>query len=538
MVDLNLKGKIMQTLLSPPLLNNNSGDSVSIWMEEEIASPPPLQEDITTDVCIVGGGMVGLTCAYFLARRGLSVVVLESGALGGGQTSRTTGHLTWALDDRFYELERLFGFDGARIAAESHRNAIHAIEEVIKTEKIDCDFEKLDAYLFLAPGDSPTILDKEFETLQRIRMPVEKVSRAPFHTFDTGPCLRFANQAQFHIFKFLRGLVDALLRKNVKIFANTHVSRIQGGSPCYATSLQQHIVKAKSVIVATNTPINDRFMIHTKQAPYRTYVIASAIPKGSVPKGLYYDTPDPYHYIRIQKHETDPLRDWLLIGGEDHKTGQDEEILEKYDRLEEWARERFPMMQKVDFRWSGQVLEPVDSLAFIGHNPHDENVYIATGDSGNGLTHGTIAGLLLAHLIIEGYHPWAKLYDPSRKTLQAAGEFAKENFNVAAQYGEWMMPGEVDSINQIPLDSGALIRDGLKKYAVYRDEQGKAHCYSAICPHLGCFVHWNQGEKSWDCPCHGSRFNVDGKVLNGPASSDLPPAPPEVIEDLSEEEKN
>ncbi len=444
--------------------------------------------------------------------------------MGGGQTSRTTGHLTWALDDRYFDLERLFGIEGARLAAESHQTAIQTIENIVQTENIACDFERLDAYLFLAPEDSPDILAKEFDVLQKIGMPLEKVSCAPFHTFDTGPCLRFPDQAQFHVFKYLKGLLKAIERKKSKLFTNTHVTEIHDGTPCRVVTHRHHTVTAQAVIVATNTPINDCFMIHTKQAPYRTYVIAGRIPKGSVPRGLYYDTPDPYHYIRIQKQANDPLHDWLIVGGEDHKTGQDDEILEKYERLDRWTRERFPQFKEVDFRWSGQVIEPVDSLAFIGRNPHDENVYIATGDSGNGLTHGTIAGLILPDLISKNFHPWAKLYDPARKTLQAAEEFAKENLNVAAQYSEWVLPGEVDQVDQIPSGSGAIIREGLKKYAVYRDEQGNAHCYSAICPHLGCVVKWNQGEKSWDCPCHGSRFNVEGKVLNGPAISDLPSA--------------
>lgn len=515
----------MQTLLPPHILNNNTGASISLWMEEEFASPPPLSKDLTTDVCIVGGGIVGLTCAYFLSKRGLSVVVVEGGALGGGQTSRTTGHLTWVLDDRFFNLEHLFGLGGACMAAQSHRDAIRTIEKIIHHERIHCDFEKLNAYLFLGPGDPMSLLDKEMATIQKIGMPIKKINRAPLGSFDTGPCLTFPDQAQIHIFKYLEGLINSILSNKGKIFAYTHVNQIQDGSPCYIETSEHHTIIAKATIVATNTPINDRFMIHSKQAPYRTYVIAGLIPKNSIHKGLYYDTLDPYHYIRLQRNETNPQYEWLIVGGEDHKTGQDEEIFEKYEHLEEWTQNRFPMLREINFRWSGQVIEPVDSLAFIGRNPHDKNVYIATGDSGNGLTHGTIAGILLSDLITKGFHPWAELYNPARKTLQSAGEYAKENFNVAAQYGEWIMPGEVDSIKQIPPGTGAVIREGLKKIAVYRDKEGHLHCYSAVCPHLGGIVKWNQGEKSWDCPCHGSRFNIEGQVLNGPANQNLSPAP-------------
>lgn len=514
----------MQTLTPSHLLNNNTGDSISLWMEEELASFPPLNQDMTTDVCVIGGGIVGLTCAYLLLQRGLSVTLIEGGSLGGGQSGRTTAHLAWSLDDRFFEIENLFGLEGARTAAESHQEAIKTIEKIIQNERISCDFEKLDAYLFLAPEQSLDILEKEWNTLQKIGAPVKKLDRAPLRSFDTGPCLQFADHAQFHIFKYFRGLIKAILRSNGKIYTHTHAQRIQDGSPCYVVTDHHHIITAKSVIVATNTPVNDRFMIHSKQAPYRTYVIAGCVPKNSVAKGLYYDTLDPYHYVRLQKHETDPSKEWLIVGGEDHKTGQEEDVFEKYIRLEDWTRHRFPMLERVSYQWSGQVIEPVDAMAFIGRNPHDQHVYIATGDSGNGMTHGTIAGLLLTDLITKGSHPWAELYNPARKNFHAAGEYAKENLNVAGQYGEWIMPGDVDSIEQIPLGTGAVIREGLKKIAVYRDEKGNAHCFSAVCPHLGCIVKWNPGEKSWDCPCHGSRFNIEGQVLNGPAIDGLTPA--------------
>lgn len=511
-------------LMSDSTLNNNSGASISVWMETKvIPSPPPLDRDLETDVCIVGGGIAGLTCAYFLLQHGKSVIVLESGQIAGGQTARTTGHLTWALDDRYFDLEKFFGEEGAKLAAESHQKAIKVIEEIVKKEKIDCDLEKLDGYLFVPPGDSLDILDKEFATIKKTGLKVTKETHVPWTSFDAGPCLRFPDQAQIHVLKYLSGLISAITQMGGKIFSFTHVNEFESGSTCCVKTDKGHHVKSKSLIVATNTPMNDRFMIHTKQAPYRTYVIAAPVPKGAIPHGLYWDTPDPYHYVRLQKHESNPQLEWLIVGGEDHKTGQDHEILERYDILEQWSRERFPMMGEVTFRWSGQVMEPIDSLAFIGRNPHEENVYIATGDSGNGLTHGTIAGILITDLIVGKENPWAKLYDPSRKTLSAAPEFAKENLNVATQYCQWVLPGEVSQVDQIPPGSGAVIQNGLKKCAVYKDEAGRCHSHTAVCTHLGCIVNWNPSEKSWDCPCHGSRFNAYGKVIEGPAIRDLPP---------------
>jgi Rieske Fe-S protein len=217
----------------------------------------------------------------------------------------------------------------------------------------------------------------------------------------------------------------------------------------------------------------------------------------------------------------------LIIGGEDHKTGQAdaEEIKEeeRYDLLEQWTRDRFPMITNIAYTWSGQVLEPVDMLAFIGRNPGDENIYIVTGDSGNGMTHGTIAAMLIRDLINGVENPWEKIYDPSRITLSTGIDYLREVGNMTSQYADFVTPGDIDSLNLLSREEGAIIRSGLKKVAVYKDENNVIHAFSAVCPHLGCYVHWNADEKSFDCPCHGSRFSCEGKVINGPALTDLTP---------------
>jgi Rieske Fe-S protein len=293
------------------------------------------------------------------------------------------------------------------------------------------------------------------------------------------------------------------------------------------------------VVVATNTPINDRYVIHTKQAAYRTYVVGLVVPTGAVPPALYWDTAQdaesarhdksaPYHYVRLQRLQGATDRELLIVGGEDHKTGQARDMHERWTALERWARLNFPMAGELTYRWSGQVMETVDGLAYIGRNPDDEpNVFVCTGDSGHGMTHGTIAGMLITDLILGRQNPWARLYDPSRVKLRAAGEFLAENLNVAAQYRDLVTSGDVASADELAPDTGAVIRSGATKLAVYRDPGGTLHAYSAICPHLKCVVQWNPGEKSWDCPCHGSRFTRFGEVINGPAmvnlsSADLP----------------
>jgi glycine/D-amino acid oxidase-like deaminating enzyme/nitrite reductase/ring-hydroxylating ferredoxin subunit len=512
-------------------MSSASGRSTSVWTASGgLPARSPLARDLTADVCVVGAGMAGLSTAYFLARAGRRVVVLDDGPVAGGETSRTTAHLASALDDRFEEIERLHGADGARLAAQSHAAAIDAIEAVVREEKIDCGFERLDGYLFAPPGVEREQLDKELEAARKVGLDVEMVDRAPVPLLDTGPAIRFAGQGQFHPLRYLAALVEAIERHGGEIHCDTHVTKVDAGPPARVETSGGLAVTAGSVVVATNSPVVDRVAIHTKQAAYRTFVIAARVPPGSVPRALYWDLcqgggtscsgGDPYHYVRLTSGMEPEL---LIAGAEDHKTGQADDADERFTRLEAWTRERFPITG-VELRWSGQVMEPVDSLAFIGKNPGEENIYVATGDSGHGMTHGTIAGLLLTALITRGSHPWEELYDPSRKRLGAAASFAKENLNVAAQYAGWVTPAERDSTAELAPGEGAIVRRGLSKVAAYRDEEGVLHESSAVCVHLGCVVQWNTFERSWDCPCHGSRFDGKGRVLNGPANVDLSPA--------------
>lgn len=498
--------------------------SESVWIATaELPKFTPLTESLRADVCVVGAGIAGLTTAYLLSQEGKRVVVLDDGPIGSGMTQVTTAHLASALDDRYFEIERLHGETSARLAAQSHTAAINRIEAIVRQESIACDFQRLDGYLFLAPeqkNELVQILDRELAAARRAGLKdVEKLVRAPLEPFNTGPCLRFPKQGQFHPLKYLAGLARAIESRGGRIFTDTHADQIHGGNPAEVGAGPQ-VVACDAVVVATNTPINDLVAIHTKQAPYMSYVIGARVPRGSVHRALYWDTLDSYHYVRLQTMDGDD--DLLIVGGEDHKSGQADDTDERHGRLEAWARERFPGMQEVEYVWAGQVMETIDGLAFIGRNPLDkDNVFIATGDSGMGMTHGTIAGMLLTDLILGRVSLWEKLYDPRRKTLRAAGTYVKETANMAAQFGDWVGKGDAASPDEIANGSGAVIRRGVNMVAVYRDAQGRLHERSAVCNHLGCIVHWNAAETTWDCPCHGSRFDKLGKVINGPANRDL-----------------
>jgi glycine/D-amino acid oxidase-like deaminating enzyme/nitrite reductase/ring-hydroxylating ferredoxin subunit len=407
-----------------------------------------------------------------------------------------------------------------RLVAESHRAAIDVIEEVTARERIECGFERLDGYLL--GGD----LELELQAARRAGVDARLTPRAPLPAFDTGPALRFPEQAQFHPLRYLAGLARAVLQAGGALYGHAHVQSLEpdGGSWRVGTE-RGHAVAAPVVVMATNTPGNDRLVIHVKQAQYRSYVIAGRVKAGSVERALYWDSDDPYHYARLHG-EPGAGDELLIVGGEDHKTGQaDGGEGRCFERLESWARERFPSLESVRYRWSGQVQEPADRLGFIGQKPGADGVYVVTGTSGNGMTYGSLAGLLLSDLIAGVSNPWAELYDPARITLRAAPGLLRENLNVAAQYARQLRPPRVKASSEIPNGAGAVEQEGAHKLAVYRDLNGRLHKLSAVCPHLGCIVKWNAAESSWDCPCHGSRFSADGRVLNGPALAGLAPAP-------------
>lgn len=495
-----------------------------VWLATgEMTSRGPLQQDVRADVCVVGAGIAGLSTAYMLAREGRSVVVLDHGRIGGGETHHTTAHLASAMDDRFANLEKVHGRDGARLAYESHAAAITRIEQIVAEEDIACDFDRVDGYLFAPPGQPAARLSQELAAARRANVDVEMVARAPIDGFDTGPCLRFPRQGQFHPIKYMHGLATAFERLGGRIFCGTHVTGVHGGPEAEILTADGPVVRARAVVVATNSPINNRFALHTRQVPYRTFVIGAMVPKNAVAKALFWDDCNPYHYVRLEGLVDTTLDcDILIVGGEDARTGDITDDAARYDRLESWARARWPVMGAVKYRWCGQVYEPIDGLAFIGRNPMDaDNVYVVTGDSGQGMTHGTIAGMLLTDLVCGRTNPWQKLYDPARVRLSSMTEYAKDNLGTAAHYAEWLKPGAVAGLQNIAPGEGAVVRRGLQKIAAFRDEAGEVHMCSATCTHLGGVVSWNKSERIWECPCHGSRFDKYGKVLNGPASTDL-----------------
>jgi glycine/D-amino acid oxidase-like deaminating enzyme/nitrite reductase/ring-hydroxylating ferredoxin subunit len=495
------------------------GRSTPLWFADHPPEHTPSElPKGPVDVLVIGAGIAGLSVAYHALRAGHGVLVVDKSAIGSGETGRSSAHVASALDDHFHVLERMHGRAGAKLAAESHQAAVESVLAIASRENIECSARRVDGYLFAEQDDAleQRKIELEYAAARRAGLDVHLLDRAPL-PFTTGPALRFGGQAEIDPMAYLRGLAAAVERLGGVIRTGVHVQRVDETSEPVVHLRDGGELHARYVVVATNTPINDVVAIHTKQAAYRTYVLAIGIEPGSCERGLFWDMKDPYHYVRLVRD------DLLLVGGEDHKVGQSRCPDLSWQRLLAWTREHFPRALDVHSGWSGQVFEPADGLAFIGKNVASSGkVFIVTGDSGNGITHGALSGILLTDLMAGRKNPWAELYDPSRKMMDTAAlrTFIKENLNVAAQYSDWFLGGRARPRAR---GEGYVERRGLRRVAVYVNDQGERHACSARCPHLGGAVRWNSAEASWDCPAHGSRFDPHGHVITGPATADLSP---------------
>jgi glycine/D-amino acid oxidase-like deaminating enzyme/nitrite reductase/ring-hydroxylating ferredoxin subunit len=486
----------------------------SVWEGITLPQFDQIKNNQTTETCIVGGGITGISIAYQMAKRGHKVMLIEAFKFGSGQTSRTTAHLTCQLEKQFIDLLKIHDEKLVRTLLDAHRSAIDIIEATINSENISCDFKRLDGYLFKGENFDEDKMRIEQQAARKSGIDLDFVKVTPLLNKPVSS-LRFPRQAQFNPLKYIRGLLRVLKELDVKTFEGTHINDIHQEDKKWKLITDGGFsIECKNLIVATNTPVNNRFHIHTRQYAYRTYAMAFKLSQPIKEEMLLWDTEDPYHYIRF-------VNDTLVVGGEDHRTGQDPKH-DPFEAIEKWSRENFSNIKEVEWKWSGQIFEPMDYIGFIGRNPGLEaNCYIATGASGIGMTSSAIAGAIIPDLIDKGTHQWASLFDPCRPPVKGIKAFFHENVNVAIQYKDWVTPSEVSSEVDIPVDSGRVIREGLTKNCVYHEDGDHFETKSAVCSHLGGIVHWNEIEKTWDCPCHGSRFNTKGKVIEGPAISDL-----------------
>lgn len=494
------------------------GKDVSCWIDTTPDTEyPALKDDISVDAVVLGGGIAGITTAALLRKGGLKVALVESDRIVKGVTGNTTAH-TSALQGYFYKgLIESRGEDMARKCAESCQASIDMIERLSRRHGIDCEFGYADEYFFISDrADEPKVME-EMEAQKKAGLYVTFTGRVPL-PFDTNGAIRLNGQAYFHPRKYLLGLAKAISDDGCEIFERTRAVGIQEGEPCTVRT-DRGAITAKDVVVATHFPFILNGMLFAHMKPYRSYVLGVRADDMPRPHDMFYSSEEPCHYIRTQ-----PLQEGgalLMVGGEDHAVGQKEDTRGAYKALEKYTKDRFKVTS-IDYSWSSQDNYPFDRLPFIGRVTHgSRHVYVATGFKGSGMTYGTVSGMLNSDLILGNKNGWEELYDPGRvKITQDVADVLGMGVEVGTMFfGDRITPPA--SITAIrPGEAGVASCDG-RRCAVYRDETGKAYSVSPVCTHMGCYVRWNDAERTWDCPCHGSRFEVDGRMIHGPATRDL-----------------
>lgn len=481
-----------------------------------------LRKSVACDVAVVGAGITGLVTAYLLARDGKSVVVVDQAELGTGESGRTTAHLTHVIDAWLPDLIQRLGRGGAKDVWDGACFAIGLLERIVRDEAIACDFQRVNNHIFTF--DQPDRLMQLQRAADEIgyRSHIGAPAGLPFKPLLS---LSFPNQARIQPQRFIFGLAEVLARRGVAVYDHARVVSVNtsagdGGTLNLDLEAGGEIV-AKDVVIAAHVPFVNRVLVHTKQASYRSYAVAISVPKGAFPDVLMSDTMSPYHYVRVQPRETDDL---LIVGGCDHKTGQerDHEGVIRFRMLLDFARNTLQVDGPLVAHWSGQIIETTDGLPYVGLNANARHEWIATGFGGDGMSLGTLAAHVLSSRILGDTTAWDEIFAPNRLPVSKlkkyfAGNkdfpvhFLKDRLERSGHIGpEVLQPGD-----------GGVFKVGDRRLAVSRTETGQLIALSPACTHLGCYVHWNEAELSWDCPCHGSRFAPDGEVLNGPACHGL-----------------
>ncbi|HEX7151391.1 MAG TPA: FAD-dependent oxidoreductase [Thermoanaerobaculia bacterium] len=494
--------------------------TTSLWLATAtVPRYEPLRRDLHVDVVIIGAGITGLTAAVLLKERGKKVAVIEREHVGGGETGNTTAHITEAIDARYYYMKRNFSLDDAKIMAEASRAAIERIAANVERFGIECGFVRVPGYLYTEKRRYVAGLKNEASAAKEAGCDTRWITDVPL-PFATRGAVVFENQAQFHPMAYLRGLAERVPGDGSYIFEQTQATNVTEGEPCVVETPHGRLT-ADSVFMATNVPIAGFQTIHTKAAAYRTYAMAFRASEPH-PEGLFWDTADPYHYTRWQKTDEG---DFMIVGGFDHKVGHEEDTGDSFAQLQQYANDQFGP-HPLAYRWSGQVIEPHDGVPFIGGHG---KLYISTGYAGQGMTFGTAGGMLVTDLITGVENRWAKLFDPMRIHLRGATtDYIKENAEFPVRLlRDRFTSGNVETRDtfDVKAGEGKIVKVEGRKLAVYRDEGGALIACSTVCTHMKCDVAWNAAEKSWDCPCHGSRFKPDGSVLNGPAKDPLERVP-------------
>jgi glycine/D-amino acid oxidase-like deaminating enzyme/nitrite reductase/ring-hydroxylating ferredoxin subunit len=469
------------------------------------------------DVIIIGAGITGLSLGLSLQEAGKCCLILEARNIGFGTTSGTTAHLNTVLDTTYPDIISKFGEENAKLVAKGAAEAINIIKTNVDRNSILCDFEYRDGFLFAENEEEEKTLNSIYESLAKVDIDASFTDRIPV-TVPFTKAITFPGQAQFHPVHYLLALTEAFQEKGGTILEQSRVDRIETSGDGLEVFAGSQKYSTNYAVYATHIPpgIN---LLHFRCAPYRTYVLGMELEDESLyPEGLAYDLQDPYHYFRTAYLDN---RKVLLVGGNDHKTGHSEAY--PFTDLEAYAR-KYYNIKSIPYKWSAQYYEPTDGLPYIGHLPGAaKNIFVATGYSGNGMIFGTLASRIITDLILKGESPYASLFSPARiKPVAAFKNFVMENADVVKHFiADRISVEELPELSELSKEEGRVVKYQERKIAIYKDEYGILKALHPVCPHAGCIVQWNGEEKSWDCPCHGARYDVDGKILNGPSTTDL-----------------
>lgn len=482
-----------------------------IWAATSVESDfPVFTGDLETDVVIVGGGIAGITAALTLSEAGKSVVVLEAMQVGLGTTGYSTGNLYATVDSYLYQIRKKWDREMMTAVVRSREETVGRMEEIARRRGVTCDFRRCPQYIFPTNAAQHSDFEQEHDAMREAGMMVT-LAEVPL-PFAVGRGLKLENQAQFHPLAYVRGMAKSIASDRCRIFENSKVVDIEYDALKVTTG--RGTVKADKIILATHTPKGFN-VIQTELGPYREYGIATTLEEAGFPEGIFWTMEEPSHSLRSCRHDG---KDYLIVIGEKHKTGQHDPDVDYFARVEDFCRAHFKV-RSVDYRWSAQHYRPADHLPYIGRTAASGDVFIATGFGTDGLTYGSLAAFIISDAIVGRHNPWHDLYRAMRfDPVKGAKDFVQENINVATQYvKDYLTKALVVEPAEIGPGEGGIVKINGEKVAVCRDENGKLTAVSPVCTHLGCLVHWNKLEKSWDCPCHGSRFRPDGEVIEGPA---------------------
>lgn len=494
------------------------GKPISFWLDSTAETDYPPMEKVTVDVAIVGAGITGITAAYLLKKAGKTVALIDGQRIATSASGHTTAKVTSLHQLIYADLIDRHGEDKARLYGESNQAGVEFVANTVEREGIDCDFQRNETFSFAESKDNLDKIQREYDAAVKLGLPAEFVTETTL-PFEIAGAIKFTNQGEFHVRKYLLHLASIIPGDGSYVFENSRVQTVEEGSPCTVFA-NDTTLEATDVLLTTHLPIMDQGLYFAKAYPQRSYIIGAKIDAAKAPQGMYIGVGKNYHSIR-----TTPAPDGgllLLIGGGGHKVGSKSDTETSYEELEQYLHSHFGI-DKIDYRWSTQDYKSFDRLPYIGKlTPANEHIYVATGYSLWGMSKGTMAGMLLADLVLGKANPWADLYNSLRATPFVTQESIKNNLDVGIHWvGDRLKGIQNWSVDDVKPGEGKIITLKGEKVGVYKDEAGKVTAVNATCPHLTCIVNWNSAEKSWDCPCHGGRFTCEGKVIQGPPVKDL-----------------